>query len=320
MQVNLIEVVRNTILTEAETLFNLSRSVDETTAAAILKMASCRGKIVITGIGKSALVGKKIVATLVSTGSHAMFMHAADALHGDMGIINNEDIVLCISKSGNTPEIKVLIPFLRNMGVAIFGMGSHRESFLAQSCDFFFYIPVEKEADPNNLAPTASTTAQMAMGDAIAIALLSLKGFSSADFAGFHPGGNLGKQLYARVSDIFSHGNTPHVTENDDLHKVIVAISGGRMGACAVLDNLHQLKGIITDGDLRRMLQKSSDIQEDKAADIMSINPKTISSDTLAVEAFQIMKENKITQLLVLDEGKYIGILHLHDMIKEGFV
>jgi len=247
-------------------------------------------------------------------------MHAADAIHGDLGMIQPNDIVLCISKSGETPEIKVLVPLLRSAGNIFIGMVSNKESYLGKHADYILHTPVSKEADPNNLAPTASTAAQMALGDALATALLALRGFTPTDFAQFHPGGALGKQLYLRVSDIYPNNERPIVFEEDNIRKIIMEITSKRLGVTAVLNNKEEIRGIITDGDLRRMLENEKDLSHLKAKDIMNQNPKTIEGDALAVKALEILRKHSITQLMVVENGKYVGIIHLHDLVREGLI
>jgi arabinose-5-phosphate isomerase len=247
-------------------------------------------------------------------------MHAADAIHGDLGIIQPDDVIICLSKSGNTPEIKVLVPLIRNMGNKIIAIVSNIDSYLAQKSDLVLRATVDSEACPNNLAPTSSTTAQLVIGDALAVCLLNLKGFTPTDFAKFHPGGSLGKKLYMRVNDIFNRSVQPRVTDDEILRNVIVEISSKRMGATAVINTKGEIAGIVTDGDLRRMLQKNESVEALKASDIMSLNPKTIDCDELAINAFNLMEKNKITQLLVTENGKYVGMIHLHDILREGIV
>ncbi len=316
----IIKTALQTIEIEAQTIAKLKNSINLSFEVAVQKMYECKGRIVVTGIGKSALVGKKIVATLNSTGTPALFMHAADAIHGDLGMIRQEDIILCISKSGETSEIKVLVPMLRILGGSLIAMVSNLDSYLAKQADYIFHTPVAKEADPNNLAPTASTTAQMVMGDAIAMALLALNGFTPNDFAQFHPGGLLGKRLYMRVCDIVTHHEKPAVQLTDPIRATIVEITSKRLGCTAVLDEQQQVQGIITDGDLRRMLEQNQDTTTVCAKDIMSSNPKTISSDALCVSALEKMKHHSITQLIVLEQNTYVGIIHLHDLIREGII
>lgn len=313
---------KDIILKECKAIENLIEYVDEDFAKIALIIAKSKGRVVVTGIGKSAIICNKIVATLNSTGTPALFMHAADAIHGDLGMIQNGDTVICISKSGNTPEIKVLIPLIRNIGKdnIIIGMVGNLDSFLATSSDYIINTFVTKEACPNNLAPTSSTTAQLVMGDALAMTLIQIRGFSSDDFAKVHPGGSLGKRLYTRVEDILSKDMTPMVSSEATIEQVIIEISSKMMGATAVVDK-GILVGIITDGDLRRMLQSNKNIPSLSAGDIMSKKPKTIELTELAVKAFSMMEANKITQLVVCNEnGEYRGIIHLHDILREGVV
>ncbi len=314
------KIARQTVRTEADAIVQLGRHIDNDFAEAVMRILQMKGRLIITGIGKSAIIGNKIVATLNSTGTPSIFMHAADAIHGDLGIIQEDDIVLCISKSGNSPEIKLLVPLIRNLGNIIIAMVSTRDSFLAQKADAIIFTPVEKEACPNNLAPTSSTTVQMVAGDALAVSLLACRGFSRKDYARFHPGGSLGKKLYMRVSDFYLENKIPKVQLTDNIAGIIFEISSKRLGATAVLDDNGKLAGIITDGDLRRMLEKNSDIKTLKASDIMTSNPRTIDLDSLAIDAFNKMKENNITQLIILEKGNYAGIIHLHDILKEGVV
>lgn len=309
-----------TIRYEAESVSALQHYADKGLGRAIQAFYQCKGRVIITGIGKSAIIARKIVATMNSTGTPAVFMHAADAIHGDLGIIQPDDMVMCLSKSGNTPEIKVLVPLIKRFGNTLVAMVSNTGSYLAQHADFVVRATVKGEACPNNLAPTSSTTAQLVMGDAIAVTLLRMQSFNSDDFARFHPGGALGKKLYLRVSDLYVHNMKPQVPENAPLEAVILEISSKMKGATAVLGPQNTLVGIITDGDLRRMLQQGTDLKAVRAADIMSPSPKTIPPQTLAIEAFNLMEANSITQLLVEEDGKYLGIVHLHDILKEGIV
>jgi arabinose-5-phosphate isomerase len=308
-----------TLQIEAQALLNIVNAIDHDTISSIKAMYHCKGKIVFTGIGKSGLIAQKIVATLNSTGSKAIFMHAADAIHGDLGIIDPQDIIVAISKSGDTSEVKVLVPIIKHLGNKLIAMVSNDQSFLFHQADFKIYIPISLEADPNILAPTSSTTAQLAMGDAIAIALLNLRGFSDQDFARLHPGGIIGKVLYTKVNDISYKNEKPCINVEETLPQIINSISSGRLGATAVVDNNQSILGIITDGDLRRMIAHgiNSNI---KANSIMTHNPKTIDSDDLAANALIIMQENKISQLLVTKNSKYVGIIHLHDLIREGII
>ncbi|MCB9265190.1 MAG: KpsF/GutQ family sugar-phosphate isomerase [Lewinellaceae bacterium] len=310
-----------TIEIEAKTLNALKSSINASFVDCVQAIYECNGRLVVTGVGKSALVGQKIVATLNSTGTPSLFMHAADAIHGDLGMIQAEDFVLCISKSGETPEIKVLVPFLKNLGSPIIGMVSKLDSYLGQQARYVLHTPVPQEADPNNLAPTASTTAQAAMGDALATALLALRGFTPKDFAQFHPGGALGKQLYLRVHDLYPQNEKPAVQLEDSIQRAILEMTSKRLGATAVLGREGALRGIITDGDLRRMLERGQDINGLHARDIMSSTPKVIQEDEMAAKALQLMRKNSITQLIVIDgEGRYLGFVHLHDLIREGLI
>lgn len=316
---SLLEFARSIIQTECAAIEQLSQYINDDFATIAQKIFDGKGRLIITGIGKSAIIAQKIVATLNSTGTPSVFLHAADAIHGDLGLVLQDDIVICISKSGNTPEIKVLIPLIHNMGNTIVGMVGNLDSFLAQQSDYVLNTTVSQEACPNNLAPTSSTTAQLVMGDALAMTLLQMRGFTSADFARFHPGGALGKKLYTRVCDVMTTEEPPIVAPADHLDKVIIEISTKRLGATAVVDG-DQVVGIITDGDLRRMLLRGRELLRITAADIMSPNPKSIDADELAINAFNIMEKNKITGLLVTCEGKYHGIIHIHDILREGVV
>ncbi len=320
MKNKILSTALETIEIELAAVAALKNSLDEDFVKTVETIYRSKGRTILTGIGKSAIVAQKIAATLNSTGTPSVFMHAADAIHGDLGIVQPEDVVICLSKSGDTPEIKALVPLLKNFGNALIGMVSNRESYLGKNATYILHTPIEKEADPNNLAPTASTTAQMVMGDALATSLLALRGFSSADFAQFHPGGALGKQLYLRVRDIYPQHETPSVFGSDNLQKTIIEMTTKRLGATAVLNELNQLIGVITDGDLRRLLQRDTNLKTITAADMMSKNPKTIEADVLAVEALQIMRELSISQLIVLDNQQYVGMVHLHDLLKEGLV
>jgi len=314
----IIKIAKKVIVQEADAITQLSTLVDEQFSEAVVSVYKSSGRLIITGIGKSANIANKIVATLNSTGQPAMFMHAADAIHGDLGMVQADDTVLCISKSGNTPEIKVLVPLIKNRGNKLIGMTSNKESFLAQNSDFVFHAYAEKEACPNNLAPTTSTTAQLVLGDALAVALLELRKFTSNDFAKYHPGGSLGKKLYLRVEELV-HTEKPQVQPNSSLNDVIIEISSKRLGTTVVLDQ-DVIVGLITDGDLRRMLQAGTDLESVLAKDIMSVKPKSIQKDALAAEALGIMELNNITQLIVTDNDLYVGIIHLHDILKEGIL
>ncbi|MBO7055872.1 MAG: KpsF/GutQ family sugar-phosphate isomerase [Bacteroidales bacterium] len=316
----MIENAKRIIVEESQSINNLSKYLDESFAVVVKKILASKGRLVITGIGKSALIANKIVATMNSTGTPALFMHAAEAIHGDLGMIQKDDIVLCISKSGNTPEIKVLIPLLKRGGNTLIAMVSERTSYLAEHADYVLYAHVEREADINNLAPTNSTTAQLVMGDTLAMCLLEQRKFTPQDFAKYHPGGALGKRMYMRVDDIFIEENAPRVYADQSISEVIIEISSKRLGATAVIDKENNLLGIITDGDLRRMLEKNTNISVAKAIDIMTKNPKTISRHEHAIKAFEKMEKNNITQLVVTDGTKYLGMIHLHDLLKEGIV
>lgn len=320
--IDIKEVAKRVIADEAEAICRLGDYIDDDFVKVVDLIYKSKGKVIITGIGKSAIIAQKIVATLNSTGTPAVFMHAADAIHGDLGMVCHDDVVICVSKSGNTAEIKVLIPLIRNVGNnQIVGMVSNTDSFLAHNAEYVIKAKVDREACPNNLAPTNSTTAQLVMGDALAICLIQCRNFSSRDFAKFHPGGSLGKRLYTRVSDVYDSENRPQVSEEDGIRKVILEMSGGRLGAVAVTDETEHLLGIITDGDLRRMLEKYQNIDTLKAKDIMSVAPKTISEEELAYNAFQKMEKNSITQLVVVGEGDlYKGMVHIHDILREGVV
>lgn len=321
---DLLSAARQTIRIEANTLLALADSLDKTPdfQRCVEAVAASAGRLVLTGIGKSAIVAQKIVATLNSTGQPALFLHAADAIHGDLGMVQPADLVLCISKSGETPEIKLLAPLVKNFGNPLIAMTANRDSSLALQADFVLWTPIEQEADPNNLAPTSSTTAQMALGDALAVALISLRGFSAQDFARFHPGGALGKQLYLRVRELCSLHQRPMVSPETPLHEVILEISSKRLGATAVLDETGVLLGIVTDGDLRRMLQRdgNTDYHHLTARDILSPLPKTIGPDALAVEALALLRAHAITQLVVVEGEQYLGMVHLHDLVREGLI
>jgi len=316
---SLKSIAINTIKDEAVAIENLTNYVDADFVNCVNLILRSKGRVIVTGIGKSAIIGQKMVATFNSTGTPATFLHAADAIHGDLGTVQKEDIVLCLSKSGETPEIRILIPLLKEYGSSLIAMVGNKESYLARQADLVIDTTVSKEACPINLAPTSSTTAQMVMGDALAVCLLEARGFTSSDFARLHPGGAIGKQLYLKVGDIYKNNQVPGVQHDDEIKKVIIEISSKRLGATAVLKG-NKLIGIITDGDLRRMLEKNSDISKLRAADIMSENPRTIASDTLVVDALSLMRTNNITQLLVVDKNKYIGVIHLHDILREGIL
>ena len=315
----IISVAKKTIETESEAIKNLATLIDQSFTDAVEYIYNSNGRVIITGIGKSAIIANKIVATLNSTGTPAIFMHAADAIHGDLGTILEQDVVICISKSGTTPEIKVLVPLIKVRGNKLVAITSNRDSFLGQQADFILNAFVEKEACPNNLAPTTSTTAQLVIGDALAVCLLDLKGFSSKDFAKFHPGGSLGKKLYLRVSDLTKINKKPVVQLDTNIKEVIVEISENMLGVTAVIDK-NKVVGIITDGDLRRMLVKADSFHGLTAKDIMSKHPKTISNNAMAVEAIEIMDKNRITQIIAVDNGIYCGIVHIHNLTNEGIL
>ncbi|UOB17211.1 KpsF/GutQ family sugar-phosphate isomerase [Abyssalbus ytuae] len=315
----IIEIARRAIKTQSEAISNLVKYVNEEFAEATETIFDLKGRVIVTGVGKSAIIANKIVATLNSTGTPAIFMHAADAIHGDLGTIQKEDAVICISKSGNTPEVKVLVPLIKNGNNKLIAITANKESFLGKSADYVLNAYVEKEACPNNLAPTTSTTAQLVVGDALAICLLQMRGFSSSDFAKYHPGGSLGKRLYLRVNDISSVNMKPEVLADDDIKKVIVEISEKMLGVTAVVEN-KKIIGIITDGDIRRMLSKYDNINGLQAKDIMSVNPKRIKAGAMAIDALELMEANEISQLLVEKNGEYAGVIHLHDLIKEGII
>lgn len=316
----IVKTALQTIDIEANTLLALRKSIDRSFISCVEAIFAASGRLVVTGIGKSAIVAQKIVATLNSTGTPALYMHAADAIHGDLGMVRAEDLVMCLSKSGETAEIKVLVPLVKTLGSQLIAMVGRRNSYLATQADFVLHTPVSKEADPNNLAPTASTTAQMAMGDALATALLALRGFTPHDFAQFHPGGALGKQMYLRVQDLYPLNEVPVVPESASLPEVILEMTRKCLGATAVLDPSGELRGIITDGDLRRMLEKKPGLDQVTAADIMGRQPKTIRHDALAVKALEVLRQYSITQLIVLKDGQYVGMVHLHNLVKEGLV
>ncbi len=316
---NIIESAKETILTEADAIAKLADLVDIDFENAVKTILDSKGRVIVTGIGKSANIATKIVATLNSTGTPAVFMHAADAIHGDLGTIQQSDVVICISKSGNTPEIKVLVPLIKNSGNKIIAITGNPDSFLGNHADHVLNSYVEKEACPNNLAPTTSTTAQLVIGDALAVCLLNMKDFTSRDFAKYHPGGTLGKKLYLRVNDLVSNNEVPQVSLDASIKDVIVEISEKRLGTTAVVEE-GRLKGIITDGDIRRMLENNLDIKSLTASDVMSADPIQVESDTMAVKALDIMENKNITQILVTDKGKYVGVVHFHDLLKEGII
>jgi len=304
---------------ESKAIEHLENLIDSSFSEAVNAILTSKGRVIITGVGKSAIIATKIVATLNSTGTPAVYMHAADAIHGDLGTILRDDVVICISKSGNTPEIKVLAPLIKNFKNTLIAITGNKDSFLGKQADFVLNSFVEKEACPNNLAPTTSTTAQLVLGDALAICLLKLRGFSSDDFAKFHPGGALGKTLYLRVSDITSQNMKPQVSTETLIKDVIVEISKNMLGVTAVLEH-ENIVGIITDGDLRRMLSSTDDFTSLKAKDIMSKDPKTIKNSAMAIDALELLEANDITQLIATESDRYVGIVHLHNLVKEGII
>jgi len=320
MTASLKQIALRTIELESQSISGLSQYINSDFEKAVNAIANTKGRLVISGIGKSAVIAQKIVATFNSTGTPSIFMHAADAIHGDLGIVQQDDVVMIISKSGESPEIKVLVPLIKNFKNVLIGMIGNVDSYLTKQSDIVLNTTVEQEACPNNLAPTSSTTAQLVMGDALAICLMELKGFNSDDFAKFHPGGTLGKKLYLRVADLYIKNEKPKLSKERSLKEVIVEISSKRLGATAVVDGDNNLLGIITDGDLRRMLEKNISLNGVIAADIMTTTPKTIGPEELAVDALDIMRKKSITQLAVVEDQKYLGFIHLHDLIREGLI
>ena len=314
---DIIQTAKNSINNQGNSILELSKFVNEDFKNAVKLINSIKGRVIVSGIGKSAIIGRKIVATLNSTGTPSVFMHAAEAVHGDLGIVQKNDIIILISKSGNTTEIKDLLPFLKNTGVKLIAISSDENSFLVNNCDYFLNSFIKKEACPNNLAPTTSTTAQLVIGDALAICLLEMKGFKENDFAKFHPGGSLGKKLHLKVKDLVIKNLKPQVNLNDNFKNVINEISKKMLGATAVLNNKVAV-GIITDGDLRRIFSENIDLKSIIASDLMSKYPKKINSEILAYDALKIMNLNKITQLIVEDNKQYTGIIHLHNILNEG--
>ncbi len=317
---NIISTALRTVQLEAAAIDQLQHFIDAQFEAAVKSIAASKGRLVISGIGKSAIIAQKMVATFNSTGTPSLFMHAADAIHGDLGMVQKEDVIIIISKSGDSPEVKVLVSLIKNFGNTLIGIVGNLDSFLAQQSNIVLNTTVDQEACLNNLAPTTSTTAQMVMGDALAVCLMEINGFGTADFARFHPGGMLGKKLYLRVSDLSTQNERPAVTSSATINQVIMEITQKRLGTTAVLSAEKVLVGIITDGDLRRMLEKTIDFSLLQAKDIMSSNPKTVEADLLAVQALEIMKSQNISQLIVINNNQYSGIIHLHDLIREGIL
>lgn len=320
MENNIIDIAKQTIEQEARSINELANFINEDFEKAVSLLHNCKGRFVISGIGKSAIIAQKIVASLNSTGTPSLFLHAADAIHGDIGMVQKDDIVMIISKSGDSPEIKVLVPLIKNFKNTLIAMCGNMQSYLARCADLILNTTVSEESSPNNLAPTSSTTAQMVMGDALTVCLMHVRGFSSEDFAKYHPGGALGKKLYLRVSELFIINEKPSVNADSLLKEVIIEITKKRLGVTVVLDKEQKLLGIITDGDLRRMLEKDLYHAGVMAKDIMTINPKTIESNELAVTALDIMRKNNITQLVVTRDSVYAGIIHLHDLVREGII
>lgn len=320
MPIDIKHIALRTIEMEARSIAGIAASVNTDFEKAVQVIAACPGRVVVSGIGKSAIIAQKIVATFNSTGTPSLFMHAADAIHGDLGMVQQDDVVMVISKSGESPEIKVLVPLIKNFGNTLISIVGSKSSYLAKNADIVLDTTVDQEACPNNLAPTTSTTAQLVMGDALAVCLMETKGFQSDDFAKFHPGGMLGKKLYLRVSDLSNDNEKPQVLSTQSLKEVIVEMTKKRLGITAVVDEENNLLGIITDGDLRRMLENNVSIDAVKAGDIMTKNPKAIGPDELAIDALDMLRRNEISQLAVIQDKKYLGIIHLHDLIREGLI
>ncbi len=318
--IDIKSVALRTIQLEANAIAALRPMINDHFEKAVLAIRDGQGRLVVSGIGKSAIIAQKIVATLNSTGTPAIFLHAADAIHGDLGMVQQDDVVLIISKSGESPEIKVLVPLIKNFGNTLIAMVGNTESYLARQASIILNTTVSQEACPNNLAPTSSTTAQLVMGDALAVVLMELNGFGSEDFARFHPGGTLGKKLYLRVSDLYLHNDKPQVPPTASLREVIMEISKKRLGVTAVTGENDELLGIITDGDLRRMLEKSVTLDSVTAREIMTVDPKTVTADALAVQALDLLRQYDITQLVVTKGSQYLGIIHLHDLVREGLI
>lgn len=317
---SIIQSAVSTLELEAAAILNVAKNLNNDFESVVSTILRCNGRVIVTGIGKSAIIAQKIVATFNSTGTPSIFMHAADAIHGDLGMIQLNDVVICLSKSGNTPEIKVLIPLLKHAGNTLVAMIGETNSFLGQQADLILNTSVEKEACPHNLAPTTSTTAQLALGDALAICLLECREFNESDFAKYHPGGSLGKKLYLKAGDLALSNEKPSITLSASVKEVLIEISKNRLGAVAVIDDKNEILGVITDGDIRRMLENNTNIASLKAEDIMAKNPKSVQREALAVEALEVIRTNNITQLLVLDKNTYFGIIHLHDLLNEGIV
>jgi len=311
---------QSTFLSEARSLTNIAESLDKHFVELVELCYNNKGRIILTGIGKNQHIGQKITSTLNSTGTPSIFIHAGDAIHGDMGVIQKDDLIICLSKSGNSQEIKTLIPFIKALGNQIIGIVSDPESYLAKQANLTLILPVEEDACPHNLAPTNSSTVFLVFGDALAICLLQLNNFSSEDYGILHPGGSLGKKLHLKVSDLYILNSKPEVRLDTSFRNSIIEISTKRLGATAVLDKDNMLKGIITDGDLRRSLEHSSELDSLTAKHLMSTNPKTIRPTAFATEALDLMQSNNITQLLVVENSEYLGVIHIHDILKEGIV
>lgn len=320
MPTDIKHIALRTIEMEARAIAGLAASVNTDFEKAVQVIAACPGRVVVSGIGKSAIIAQKIAATFNSTGTPSLFMHAADAIHGDLGMVQQDDVVIIISKSGESPEIKVLVPLIKNFGNTIISIAGNKNSYLAKNVNINLDTTVDQEACPNNLAPTTSTTAQLVMGDALAVCLMEMRGFQAEDFAKFHPGGMLGKKLYLRVSDLSENNEKPKVLSTQSLKEVIVEMTKKRLGITAVVDEENNLLGIITDGDLRRMLENNVSIDAVKAGDIMTKHPKAIGPDELAIDALDMLRRNEISQLAVVQDKKYLGIIHLHDLIREGLI
>jgi arabinose-5-phosphate isomerase len=316
---SILQTAKTAILSESASIAKLTDLLDDNFVNAVNTIANSNGRLVVTGIGKSAIIAQKIVATMNSTGTPSLFLHASEAIHGDLGMIQNGDVVICISKSGNSPEIKVLVPIIKRFGNILIAITGNMTSFLAKGSDYILNTTIEEEACPNNLAPTNSTTAQLVMGDALAVCLMKIKNFTAQDFAKYHPGGALGKKLLLRVGDMLDQTHRPVVTPDTNIKKVIFEISEKRLGVTAVIEN-EKVIGIITDGDIRRMLNDRDSFADLTAKDIMTKNPKMIQFNDMVVDAFNILEDFSITQLVVVENDIYKGVLHLHDILKEGIV
>ena len=316
---NILEIARKTIKSESKSIAKLADLLTDDFSKAVEIIFNSKGRLVVTGIGKSAIIAQKIVASMNSTGTPSLFLHASEAIHGDLGMVQPHDVIICISKSGNSPEIKVLIPILKHFGNSLIAITGNTTSFLAKGADFILDTTVENESCPNNLAPTNSTTAQLVMGDALAVCLMELREFKAQDFAKYHPGGALGKKLLLRVGDMLDQSHKPEVDPETNIKKVIFEISEKRLGVTAVIEN-NKVIGIITDGDIRRMLNNNDTFVHLTAKDIMTKNPKTIQLSSMVTDALNVLEDFSITQLIVTDQDEYKGVLHLHDILKEGIV